>query len=112
MQVKALSVLLSAGLAACASGSRDTEYVRSPSLDYGREPPRTSDNRIVGADNVDPHDRLQEGAQVGRPNELSPGWTAGEAGVVFRPEHKAGGYGASAEEERETQERSSDAGAK
>ena len=103
--------LLGALLMACSSSRSETDYVRSPSLDYGREPPRTSDNRVVGADGVDPHDRLQEGVTLGRPSELSPGWSVEKQGLVHRPEDRAGGYGASSKEERAT-EQASDAGAR
>lgn len=101
--------LSAALLAACSADRRETDYVRSPSLDYGREPPRSSDNEIIGADGVDPNDRLKEGVQLGRPSELAPGWSVERRGVVYRPENRAGGYGASSHQEHST-ERASDAG--
>ena len=32
--------------------------MRSPSHDYGREPPRASDGTVIGADGIDPADRV------------------------------------------------------
>ncbi|MEI9951800.1 MAG: hypothetical protein WDO74_23170 [Pseudomonadota bacterium] len=73
-------------LAAC--GQASAAPVRSPSLDYARPPPTTSDGDPVGADRRDPADKLQEGVSS---DGLAPGWDASKAGLTFDPKHRVGG---------------------
>ena len=78
------------GLLGCAPASSSAP-LRSPTRDYPPPAPRTSDGAIVGADNVAPEDKLQQGARTGSETQLSPGWKADEKGLRYDPKERAGG---------------------
>lgn len=78
-------------VAACAGPNNETS-LRSPTRDYPPPPPRDVDGRVMGADNISPEDRLEQGARVGTKNELAPGWKADkEKGLTYDPERRKGG---------------------
>jgi hypothetical protein len=85
-----LALILSFALVGCAPSSRDAP-VRSPSNDYRPPAPVTSDGRTVGADGVDPRDRLEEGAKAGGEPGLAPGWKVDKNGLEHDPKDRAGG---------------------
>lgn len=103
---RTLSLLLvSLSAVACAAEHGNSGYVRSPSLDYGRETPQTADGRPLGAANTTPEDLLAQTASVGVNPEakLAPGWTIENDDVRHEPEERAGSaFGASARQQRET----------
>ncbi len=78
--------------AACAPGASEAP-LRSPSQDYRPPPPSTADGRIVGADGVDPRDRLEEGPAVGdkASNKIAPGWAVDAKGMHYDPKKRVGG---------------------
>jgi hypothetical protein len=46
----------------------------------------------MGADNIPPEERLEQGAQAGEDNKLAPGWKADERkGLDYDPERRKGG---------------------
>jgi hypothetical protein len=46
----------------------------------------------MGADNIPPGERLEQGAKVGSENELAPGWeTTEEEPLRFDPKKRRGG---------------------
>jgi hypothetical protein len=108
--MRSRSWLFAVGFAAvvgCASGRANDDYVRSPSLDYGRERPRGTDDRPFGAMAIDPEDQLQQGARVGNDSELAPGWSVTEEhGLVHEPEHRRGGYGATSKQQEQVEQTS------
>lgn len=76
----------------CASQPAETTTVRSPTRDYPPPAPRDVDGRPMGADNITPQERLEQGARVGTKNELAPGWKADEdEGLKYDPERRKGG---------------------
>jgi|GEM_PF-982129 len=64
----------------CASQEPNVP-LRSPSRDYLPPEERTADGQVIGADNMRPADKLEQGARVGNENALAPGWSAEEGGV-------------------------------
>lgn len=83
--------LIASALSACAGGSSEAP-LRSPTHDYPPPPPRESDGRVMGADNIPPGERLEQGAAVGTDNELAPGWQVGEEKPLeYDPEKRKGG---------------------
>ncbi|HET9959485.1 MAG TPA: hypothetical protein VFQ61_33570 [Polyangiaceae bacterium] len=66
-----------AALLGCAAPAQETAP-RSPTLDYPHPAPRTSDGEVIGADGVDPTDKLRQGPTVGTPTAPGPGWKAEE----------------------------------
>jgi len=76
--------------ASCSPASSDAP-LRSPTRDYPGPPPTTSDGEVIGADEVPPGDRLEEGARGGNESALSPGWKADEKGLRYDPKQRAGG---------------------
>ena len=46
---------------------------------------------MVGADGVEPRDRLEEGPRIGNEPALAPGWKVDEHGVRYDPEERVGG---------------------
>lgn len=100
-----LPLLLVSLLAACAAEQGNSEYVRSPSLDYGRETPQTADGRPLGAVNTTPEDLLAQSASVGvNPDaKLAPGWSTEDGELRYDPEERTGSaFGASARQQRQT----------
>lgn len=77
----------------CASQqSAETTTLRSPTRDYPPPRPPDVDGRVMGADNIPPEERLEQGARVGTQNELAPGWKVEkEKGLTFDPERRKGG---------------------
>lgn len=66
--------------------------MRSPTRDYPNPPPRTSDGEVVGADNVTPEEKLQQGPRAGTDGAaLSPGWKADEKGLHYDRKGRTGG---------------------
>lgn len=86
------AAVLAASIAwACASTNPDAP-LRSPTQDYPPPPPRESDGRTMGADNIPPGERLEQGARAGTDNELAPGWELDEQKRPrFDPEQRKGG---------------------
>lgn len=74
----------------CAPSSSEAP-LRSPTRDYPLPPPRTSDGQVVGADNVPPEDKLQQGPHGGSENGLAPGWRSDEKGLHHDPKQRTGG---------------------
>jgi hypothetical protein len=56
---------------------------RSPSQDYRPDEPRTADGRPLGADGVNPADRVKAGATTGG---LAPGWKVVDGKLTYDPE--------------------------
>lgn len=81
---------LALSLAACSPASSEGP-LRSPSQDYRPPPPSTSDGRVVGADGVDPRDRLEEGPSVGGDGKPAPGWEVDAKGVRYDKKKRVGG---------------------
>jgi hypothetical protein len=75
---------------ACAPASSDAP-LRSPTRDYPPPPSRTSDGQVVGADNVTPDEKLEQGPRAGSDEQLSPGWKADEKGLHYDPKARTGG---------------------
>lgn len=86
---------LVSGLAALVVACAPTETeapLRSPTRDYPPPPPREPDGRVMGADNLSPEERLEQGAQVGRDPKLAPGWKLDEEKrPTFDPKQRKGG---------------------
>src|SRR5262245_5835203 len=82
-----LGAALALAIAGCATNNADAPP-RSPSQDYPPPPPTTSDGQVVGADGVDPADRLKSGARVGTENAMAPGWQQDEQGLRYDPNKK------------------------
>ena len=76
--------------AGCAANSSEAP-LRSPSKDYPPPPPTTADGQVIGADGVEPSDRLKSGARVGTEDALAPGWQADEKGLRYDPNAPTGG---------------------
>ena len=80
------------GIAACACAPSSSEApLRSPTRDYPLPPPRTTDGQVVGADNVTPDEKLEQGPRAGSEEALSPGWKADEKGLHYDPKGRVGG---------------------
>lgn len=78
-------------LIACGATNKDAP-LRSPSLDYPPPAPRESDGRTMGADNIAPGERLEQGASAGTDNQLAPGWSVGdEQPLEYDPKKRTGG---------------------
>jgi hypothetical protein len=91
MTATRIVLLFALGLVSACSPAASDAPLRSPSRDYRPPAPSTSDGRIVGADGVDPRDRLEEGPAVGRENGAAPGWTVDKKGPRFDPKKRVGG---------------------
>jgi hypothetical protein len=83
--------LLALVLLACQGRSEQGPKARSPTLDYQPPAPTTADGRTVGADNVRPADKLEEGPRVGSENRLAPGWKVNKQGLSYDPKARVGG---------------------
>ncbi|MDX2052414.1 MAG: hypothetical protein SFV15_08495 [Polyangiaceae bacterium] len=82
-------VLVPVALLACAGESQDKPLTRSPSLDYRTDQPRTADGRPIGADGIDPKDRLAASAKAGENGgELAPGWYVEDGKLKYDPERR------------------------
>ncbi len=81
--------LLSVALLASACASKEKPLTRSPSLDYRTDQPRTADGRVIGADGIDPKDRLAASAKAGSEgSELAPGWYVEDGKLKYDPERR------------------------
>jgi hypothetical protein len=89
---RAVMILVAAlAVSACAESSAEAP-LRSPTRDYPPPPPREPDGRTMGADNIAPEERLEQGAQVGEDSKLAPGWKAEERkGLDYDPDRRKGG---------------------
>lgn len=45
---------------------------------------------MIGADGVEPSDRLESGARVGTEDALAPGWQADDQGLRYDPNAQPG----------------------
>ncbi len=89
-----LSWLLAVAMLGGCAAKTNSDYMRSPSLDYIKEYPRTPDGQIIGADRRDPSEKLQEGVQVGSEGvDLAPGWKRTDDGIDYDPIERVGGQG-------------------
>lgn len=90
MQVSRWSwVVLLVSVLGCAGESEQKPLTRSPSTDYRTDQPRTADGRPLGADGINPGDRLAAGAKVGEEGpELAPGWYVEEGKLKYDPERR------------------------
>jgi hypothetical protein len=76
-------------LAACGGEKENSRDSRSPSHDYGREPPRSTDGQVIGADGRPPGDTLRQGPTAGTDGvKPAPGWHRDEKGLHYDPEHQ------------------------
>ena len=81
---------------ACQSGTERRD-VRSPTAHPKPEPARTGDDQILGADNVSPSDKLEQGPRVSnRGVEPAGGWSVDNKGLhrereVSSPAHRRQG---------------------
>ena len=89
--MRALLVFAVIFSAACASRQSD-DTLRSPTRDYPPPPIPEQGGRPMGADNITPGERLDQGARGGTKNELAPGWEIDEdKGLKYDPERRKGG---------------------
>lgn len=85
----------------CASQEPNAP-LRSPSRDYLPPEERTADGQVIGADNMRPGDKLEQGPRIGNENALAPGWRRDEEGGVPKYDKKrmvGGATDAGAQEE-------------
>ncbi len=81
--------LLSIAFLGSACASKEKPLTRSPSLDYRTDQPRTADGRVIGADGIDPKDRLTASAKAGSEgSELAPGWYVEDGKLKYDPERR------------------------
>lgn len=90
METRLVALVIAAALVGCAASGQDAP-VRSPTRDYQPPAARTSDGLVVGADGVDPRDRLEEGPRIGNEPALAPGWKVDKKGLAYDPEERVGG---------------------
>ncbi|HYO95150.1 MAG TPA: hypothetical protein VER33_11595 [Polyangiaceae bacterium] len=75
---------------ACSPASSEAP-LRSPTRDYPPAPTTTADGETLGADGVEPADRLGEGPSAGTDSSLAPGWKAEDGKLTHDPKERVGG---------------------
>lgn len=91
-EFRSVVLVCAAVLAGACASQQQSDTLRSPTRDYPPPPLPEQGGRAMGADNIPPEERLEQGARVGTENELAPGWEIDkEKGLKYDPERRKGG---------------------